>query len=198
VFHSRVQRSQFADLLTRGWVRLAGHLDTGECAALAKPQPLPWTAMAAKVGAASQHGWYAQLPFRGAPAPVQAFGSMMRATLSAGLGQQLPDWTDATWQHYEPGSGHIEPHRDQAYYKGVILIVTLSGEAEFTVLESRDPPVTLDRWTTGGGDMVLLRGADLGSPGTRCPLHEVGTPASDRLTMTLRHNECGYIPWSTA
>jgi len=185
-----------ADLMTRGWVRLAGHLDSDECAALAKPQTLPWTQMAARVGAATQHGWYAQLPLDEVPERVQAFGSLMRAALMAALGQRLPDWTDTTWQRYEPGYGHIDPHRDQAYYKGVILIVTLSGQAEFTVLESRDPPVTLDRWTTGGGDVVLLRGADLGTPGTRCPLHKVGTPTSDRLTMTLRHNESGYIPWS--
>src|SRR4029077_11751996 len=37
-FHSGVRSQRFADLLTRGWVRLAGHLDTAECAALAKPQ----------------------------------------------------------------------------------------------------------------------------------------------------------------
>ena len=195
---ARVQEQRFAGLLTHGWVRLAGHLDADECAALAKPQTLPWTQMAPKVGITTQHGWYAQQPFRQAPSPVQAFGSAMRATLSAALGQQLPDWTDTTWQRYEPGYGHIGPHRDQAFYKGVILILTLSGEAEFTILESRDPPVTLDRWTTGSGDIVFLRGADLGTAGTRCPLHKIGTPTSDRLTMTLRHNERGYLPWPTA
>ena len=193
-----MQAQRFAGLLTRGWVRLAGHLDTDECAALVKPQTLPWTQMASQVGAVTQHGWYAQQPFQQAPSPVQAFGSAMRATLSAALGQQLPDWTDATWQRYEPGYGHIGPHRDQAFYKGVILIVTLSGEAEFTILESRDPPVTLDRWTTSGGDIVFLRGADLAGAGTRCPLHQIATPTSDRLTMTLRHNEHGYLPWPTA
>jgi hypothetical protein len=196
-FHAGVQAQRFADLLTFGWVRLAGHLDTDECAALAKPQTVPWTQMTPKVGTATQHGWFAQLPFPEAPPPVQALGSLMRATVSAALGQQLPDWSEATWQHYEPDYGHIDPHRDQAYYKGIILIVTLSGQAEFTVLESRNPPVTLDRWTTGGGDMVLLRGADLGAAGARCPLHSVGTPTSDRLTMTLRHNERGYNPWTT-
>jgi hypothetical protein len=196
-FHAGVQAQRFADLLTCGWVRLAGHLDTDECAALAKPQTLPWTQMTPKVGAATQHGWFAQLPFPEAPPPVQALGSLMRATVSAALGQQLPDWNEATWQRYEPDYGHIDPHRDQAYYKGIILIVTLSGQAEFTVLESRNPSVTLDRWTTGGGDMVLLRGADLGAAGARCPLHSVGTPTSDRLTMTLRHNERGYNPWAT-
>ena len=191
-------RSQrFADLLTRGWVRLAGHLDTAECAALAKPQKLPWTEMAPKVGAVTQHGWFAQVPFQEAPPPVQALGSIVQTTVSAALAQKLPDWNEVTWQRYEPGRSHIDPHRDQAYYKGLIVIVTLSGEAEFTIFESRDPPVMLDRWTTRGGDMVLLRGADLGAPGVRCPLHKVGTPASDRLTMTLRHNERGYGRWAT-
>ena len=115
-----------------------------------------------------QHGWFAHLPFH-----------------------------EATWQRYESGYGHIGPHRDQAFYKGVILIVTLAGEAESTVLESRDPPLTLDRWTTAAGDMVLLRGADLGVCGARCPLHQIGTPTSGRLTLTLRHNERGYTRWPT-
>jgi len=116
--------------------------------------------------------------------------------VSAALDHKLPDWNEVTWQRYEPGRSHIDPHRDQAYYKGLILIVTLAGEAEFTIFQSRDPPVMLDRWTTRGGDMVLLRGADLGAAGVRCPLHGVGAPASDRLTLALRHNERGYGRWA--
>jgi hypothetical protein len=193
-----VQEHRFAELLTRGWVRLAGHLDQDECAALAKPQTLPWTQMAPQVGAVTQHGWFAQMPFQQAPPPVQALGSLMQTTVSAALGHKLPDWSEATWQRYERDYGHIDPHRDQAYYKGIILIVTLCGEAEFTVLQTRNPPVTLDRWTTGSGDIVLLRGADLGTPGARCPLHRVGAPVSDRLTLTLRYNEHGYNAWSAS
>jgi hypothetical protein len=197
-FHFGVEAHKLEELLTRGWVRLPGHLDRDECSALAKPQTLPWTPMTPKVGAATQHGWFAQVPFHEAPPPAQALGSFVQATVSAALGQQLPDWNEVTWQWYELDHGHIDPHRDQAYYTGLILIVTLSGEADFTVLESRDPPVVLDRWTTGGGDMVLLRGADFGTPGVRCPLHEVGAPASDRLTVTLRHNERGYARWAAS
>ena len=195
-FHSGVKAPKLEELVTRGWVRLAGHLDRDECTALAKPTTLPWSRMAPKVGAVTQHGWFAQVPFQEAPPPVQTLGSLLQTTVSAELDQKLPDWNEVTWQRYEPGCGHIDPHRDQAYYKGLILIVTLSGEAEFTVFESRDPPVMLDRWTTGGGDIVLLRGADLGAPGVRCPLHGVAAPASDRLTVTLRHNERGYGRWA--
>jgi hypothetical protein len=153
--------------------------------------------MAPQVGAVTQHGWFAQVPFQEAPPPVQALGSLVHTTVSAALAQKLPDWNEVTWQRYEPGRGHIDPHRDQAYYKGLILIVTLTGEAEFTIFQSRNPPVMLDRWTTGNGDMVLLRGADLGAPGVRCPLHKVGAPTSDRLTLALRHNERGYGRWAT-
>jgi hypothetical protein len=193
-----VDAHNLKELVTRGWVRLASRLDRDECAALARPRALPWSRMAARVGAVTQNGSFAQVPFREAPAPVQALSSAVRATVSAALGQTLPDWNEVTWQRYEAGDGYIGPHRDQAYYKGVILIVTLSGEAEFTILESRDPPVILDRWTTGSGDMVLLRGADLGAPGVRCPLHSVGKPASDRLTVTLRHDERGYRNWAAS
>jgi len=195
-FHSGVKAPKLEELVTRGWVRLAGHLDRDECTALAKPTTLPWSRMAPKVGAVTQHGWFAQVPFQQAPPPVQTLGSLLQTTVSAELDQKLPDWNEVTWQRYKPGCGHIDPHRDQAYYKGLILIVTLSGEAQFTVFESRDPPVMLDRWTTGGGDIVLLRGADLGAPGVRCPLHGVAAPASDRLTVTLRHNERGYGRWA--
>ena len=193
-----MEAHRLEELVTRGWVRLAGHLDRGECATLAKPETLPWSRMAPKVGVVTQHGWFAQVPFQEAPPPVQALGSFVQATVSAALGQKLPDWNEVTWQRYEPGDGHISPHRDQAYYKGLILIVTLAGAAEFTVFQSRDPPVMLDGWTTSGGDMVLLRGADLGAPGARCPLHGVGAPTSDRLTVTLRHNERGYGHWAAS
>jgi hypothetical protein len=76
---------------------------------LSKPQTLPWIPMAPGVGIATQHGWFAQLPFRQAPERVRAFGSLMRATVSAALGQPLPDWNEATWQRYEPDHGHIDP-----------------------------------------------------------------------------------------
>ena len=191
-----VKARKLEELVTRGWVRLAGHLDRDECAALAKPKALPWSRMAPKVGVVTQHGWFAQVPFHKAPPPVQALGSLVQTTVSAALDHKLPDWNEVTWQRYEPGRSHIDPHRDQSYYKGLILIVTLSGEAEFTIFKSRDPPVMLDRWTTRGGDMVLLRGADLGAPGVHCPLHGVGSPATDRLTVTLRHNERGYGRWA--
>ena len=167
--------------MTRGWVRLAGHLDPGECAALAKPETLSWSRMAPKVGAITQHGWFAQVLFHQAPAPVQRLGALVLTAVSAALDQKLPDWNEVTWQRYEAGRGHIDPHRDQARYKGLILIVTLSGQAEFTILESRDPPVVVDRWMTGGGDMVLLRGADLGAPGKyRLRRHRARTHAQYR------------------
>jgi hypothetical protein len=191
-FHFGVEAPKLQQLVTHGWVRLAGHLDGGECAALAKPEMLPWSPMAPRVGAVTQCGWFAQVPFHQAPPRVQALGSFVQATVSAALDQQLPDWNEVTWQRYAPGDGHIDPHRDQAFYTGMILIVTLSGDAEFTIFQSRNPPVMLERWTTSGGDMVLLRGADLGAPGARCPWHGVGAPASDRLTVALRHNERGY------
>jgi hypothetical protein len=186
-----VQARKLEELVTRGWVRLAGHVDRDECAALAKPAALPWRPMAPTVGVVTQHGWFAQAPFRTAPAPVRALGARVHTAVSAALGHPLPDWNEVTWQRYEPGRGHIDPHRDQAYYKGLIVIVTLAGEAEFTIFGSRDPPVRLDRWTTRGGDLVLLRGADLGAAGVRGPLHGVGAPASDRFTVTLRHHERG-------
>ena len=75
-FHSGVKARKFEELKTRGWIRLAGHLDRDECAALAKPEALPWSRMAPKVGAVTQHGWYAQVPFQQAPPPVQTLGGI--------------------------------------------------------------------------------------------------------------------------
>jgi hypothetical protein len=131
-FHFGVEPHRLEELVTRGWARLAGHLDQGGRAALAKPGTLPWSRMAPRVGIVTQHGWFAQMPFQQAPPPVQALGSLIRTTVSTALDQKLPDWNEVTWQRYEQGSGHIDPHRDQAYYSGLILIVTLLGEAELS------------------------------------------------------------------
>jgi hypothetical protein len=123
-----VKSRKLGELVTRGWVRLAGQLDRDECAALAKPKTLPWSRMAPKVGVVSQHGWFAQVPFHKAPPPVQALGSLVQTTVSAALDYKLPDWNEVTWQRYEPGRSHIGPHRDQAYQPATRASSTLSSQ----------------------------------------------------------------------
>jgi hypothetical protein len=184
------------ELVSRGWARLEGYLGPASVASLAKPAGLAWRPLAPRVGAITQSGWFAQVPIEEVPGQVRALGSVIHGLVEQSVGAHVPAFNEATWQRYLPGSGHIDPHRDQAFYKGPIVIVTLAGRARFVILASRNPPVVSASWATGDGDVVILRGAGLGGPESRCPLHSVGPPATERLTVSFRHNETGPGGWA--
>jgi hypothetical protein len=184
------------ELASRGWVRLPGYLDPPGRASLIKAEGLTWRRLAPRVGAITQSGWFAQVPVGEAPDRVRTFGLAIPGLITESIEAEPPPFNEVTWQRYLPGDGHIDPHRDQTFYKGPIVIVTLAGQAEFTILASRNPPVISARWVTGDGDVVILRGAGFGSSQSRCPLHSVGPPATERLTVTFRHNERGPGGWA--
>ncbi|MGH8979776.1 MAG: hypothetical protein ACRDWE_01970 [Acidimicrobiales bacterium] len=184
------------DLITRGWARWPRYLAADERAALEKPQVLTWARMAPRVGPVTQRGWFAQAGFEEAPAAVQVVGADIERRVVAALGCSTPGFNEVTWQRYEREDGFITPHRDQAFYTGPIAVLTLVGRAEFSVLESREPPVTVDSWVSEDGDLALLRGAGLGSSAARCPIHSVGAPDAERRTLTFRHNTRGPGGWA--
>jgi hypothetical protein len=183
-------------VLTTGWAYFAGHIPDPVCALVRKPDAVNWKRLAPQVGVVSQDGWFAQLRLGEAPEPVQALGRSIYESVSKGTGSAFPAFNEVTWQRYDPGSGFIAPHRDQANYVGIIAVITLSGQAEFAILESRSPAVVSDRWLTGEGHLVVLRGADLVGAGSRGPLHRVGPPDTERLTLTFRHDLTGRHTWS--
>jgi hypothetical protein len=180
-------------LLEQGWARFPGVVEPGARRRLLDRDGGPWVPLAPKVGVVEQEGWYCQPPLDHLPDAVRAFAAALAAALRAELGDALP-WADGgsfnevTWGRQTPEQGRIGPHRDQAFYTGVLAVVTLQGAAPFSILASRDPRVPVATWWTEPGDLVLLRGAGLGGPEARCPWHDVGRPAAgERVTLTFRH-----------
>ena len=97
----------------------------------------------------------------------------------------VPPFTDATWNWYEPGVGHISRHRDPPAVGGVIAVFTLKGCAEFTIDEHSEFDVT-------EGDLVLLAGNGWPDADDVCVLHAAGRPRlEERVILTLRHNVRG-------
>lgn len=177
------------ELIARGWIRLPGYLSPAVLEELRPPESIAWVPLAPKVGVVEQRGAFAQSGFDEAPAAVQQAGVAIHEAVVSATGRSLvPRFNEVTWQRYGAGEGFIDPHRDQPFYVGVIAIITLAGEADFAILESREPPVVLEQWRTAPGDLVLLRGAELAGPDSRGPLHRVNRPISERVTLTLRHN----------
>ncbi len=161
--------------------------------------PASWRELEPRVGYVEQAGDYAQLPLVDASAAVQETA----AAVSERVAHALPDvdpalvvFNEATWQRHTDRIGGITAHRDQAFYVGVIAILTLVGSAPFAILRAREPREVVTEWTTEPGDVVLLRGGGLGEPDARCPWHDVGRPVTpERVTLTLRNNSRGPGNW---
>ena len=78
-----------------------------------------------------------------------------------------------------------------------------TGETlEEQVVTARDPATgaSIDRVLAtrpeGVGDVVILRGVGPGGPESRCPLHSLGPPATERLTVSFRHKKTGPGGWA--
>jgi hypothetical protein len=95
---------------------------------------------------------------------------------------------------YGPGGG-ISAHRDNSFYTGFVVVLTIVGEARFEVSVDRGGVTPLGACTAGPGDLVLLRGPRDGPPGAADarPFHAVGPPlaASGRTVLVLRRNSRG-------
>lgn len=95
---------------------------------------------------------------------------------------------EAKYQWYEAADDGISAHRDQGFYRGVIVVLTLSGRASFTIHNLATEDI-VEEWTTEPGEVCVLAGAGLG-PRDRRPMHRVGPPiGSPRLSLTLRMKE---------
>jgi len=100
----------------------------------------------------------------------------------------------ATWApnevgiaHYVPGSIGITPHLDGKWYRRLVIVASVYGRAPFAICGSRDPEDVVERWITGPGDLVLMRGPGLAGVRDGRPLHLVGGPRrGDRLSLGIR------------
>ena len=177
-------------LIERGWVRLRRAISEEECSALLDRGEHAWRPLAAEVGQVRQAGWYCQPPVAELPNKIARFAQALGESLAAEVEKSgFPEaFNEVSWQRHVPSEVAVGPHRDQSFYTGAIVVVTLVGSARFSMLASRDAADEIDAWDTEPGDVVLMRGAGLGDPSARCPWHQVAAPADgERQTLTLRH-----------
>jgi len=100
----------------------------------------------------------------------------------------------ATWRpnevgiaHYVPGSIGITPHLDGKWYRRLVVVATAYGRAPFAICGSRDPDDVVERWTSGPGDLVLMRGPGLAGARDGRPFHLVEGPRrGERLSIGIR------------
>lgn len=100
----------------------------------------------------------------------------------------------ATWEpnevgiaHYVPGSIGITPHMDGKWYRRLVIVATVYGQAPFVICGSRDPSDVAERWVAGPGDLVLMRGPGLAGHRDGRPFHLVEGPRrGERLSLGIR------------
>lgn len=182
-------------MLRQGYARLPRLIAEDELPAL-RPRNLEFVPLVEEVGLVRQAGWFAQLGRDDAPPGVHAIAERVEAAaraVASGSSSGLAHlrFNEATYQRYPAGAGYLSPHRDQAFYRLLIVVVTIAGAGRFSVLRERDAGAVEASWTTAPGDVVLLRGAGLTRPDDRCPFHAVDPPSEDRLSLTLRDNTLG-------
>jgi hypothetical protein len=98
---------------------------------------------------------------------------------AAGMSRWRPD--EVSVQRYDPGAVGITPHLDHRRYRVLVALVTVEGEAAFTLCRNREGDA-IDTWNVGPGSLVLLRGPGFDGLDDGRPLHTVAAP--DRGTRT--------------
>jgi hypothetical protein len=102
-----------------------------------------------------------------------------------GLATWAPNEVGVT--HYVPGSIGITPHKDGRWYRRMVVVVTVYGRAPFAICGSRDPEDIVERWMSGPGDLVLMRGPGLAGARDGRPFHVVEGPRrGERLSLGIR------------
>lgn len=197
-----------------GWVRLPAIVDRPTCARLLEAAPDTWSHLVedeAGTGVVRQGGLSCHAELAHAASVVRSFAQTIESAVNGALSTHLPEpkhvpelprFNHAQWGRPADGVQFITPHRDPPGAGGIIAVTTLTGRARFRVWDddgtSNLPSALYERsgahqWYTGDGDLVLLRGSGWPSRGSRCPVHEVESPANgDRVILTLRRNMGGY------
>ena len=86
-----------------------------------------------------------------------------------------------------PGSIGITPHMDGKWFRRLVVVVTVYGRAAFAICGSRDPDDVVERWISGPGDLVLMRGPGLAGNLDGRPFHLVHGPLEgERLSLGIR------------
>jgi len=198
-------REAVQNLIVLGWCRVQGAVSTDLAAALEDAAPDRWTSVPPVEGPARvrQAGCGSHSDIDGATTVVQTFARALREQIDSATPPGtpgLPPFNHAEWSRPEHGHMFITPHRDPVTAEGVVVTVTLRGEARFRVWELEDSPAAAlehperaNVWATADGDIVVLRGGRWPTDESMCPIHDAQMPVGgERVTLTLRHNRGGF------
>jgi hypothetical protein len=165
-----------AHLQARRWAMAHRALDEAACSALLGCAPGDWVVEESAPGSpVSFSSSVTGSLVTSWPEPLAGLARLLAAELHA------PVFTDATWNSYEPGVGHIGLHRDPPGVGGVIAVFTLAGSTTFHI----EPDLAFE---VGPGDLVLLAANRWPSPDDTCLRHAADPPPGPRTILTLRHN----------
>jgi hypothetical protein len=127
--------------------------------------------------------------------PYRAVAAVIDGALAQGAARLEPNplpegfyINDMILQRYAPGSGGITPHRDHLRYRGLVVLLIVSGDGRFCLCD--------DRRGSGAreipalpGDLLLMRAPGLAGASER-PFHFLDRVTVERLSFGLR--------WDTA
>ena len=123
--------------------------------------------------------------------PLAACAAALQRAFEAALAlldpNPLPETfriNDLIAQRYPKGSGGITPHRDHVAYRGLISVITLSGNCRFAVCDDRGGAAARTVPAPPGW-LVLMRGPGLYHRRDR-PFHFVDRFTEPRVSVGLR------------
>jgi hypothetical protein len=175
--HARVPSALATDFLAR----LRAEIDRG-----------PFRPFGESFGPVRQQidGYDVRVPATGFPLLTALSRELRDVIRSQGRGVRgLATWApnEVGVAHYVPGSIGITPHMDGKWYRRIVIVATVYGRAPFAICGSRDPKDTIDRWISGPGDLVLMRGPGLAGARDGRPFHLVEGPRrGERLSLGIR------------
>jgi hypothetical protein len=118
--------------------------------------------------------------------------STLRALLGDEVFSKPLHFTERRVQRYAEGTLGIEQHRDSAQYRGLVVLIGLSGSGQFRVYESITGP-EVARYDFGPNSMLLMRAPGFlegKTAGSAAPVHSVDTiragPNGFRYVVGLR------------
>ncbi len=99
----------------------------------------------------------------------------------------------ATWRpneagavRYEPGAMGITAHMDGKWYRRLVVVVTVRGDAPFSVHQTRTGPAVAT-WTARAGGLTLMRAPGLAGARDGRPFHSIpGPKRGTRISLALR------------
>lgn len=159
---------------------------------LAESEPMPFRTASDTVGDVVQRaeavtitgGALSLLPRTGSF--VAALEDWLAQPMLAGTGAHSFRPDEATWMRYRSARDGISPHLDGRRYRLLVVILTLHGRGELSIVGDRSGRDARAAWVCQTGDLVLLRGPGLFGAADERPLHRVATAAEGRTSLTLR------------